>query len=295
MTPRLLAIPLFIGFLILSCQDILALGSLDDAENDAFLKSVHEIIGCESCHLPGKADKIARSDLPGLCSDCHPNQYKEFARSVHWQGKGAVCIDCHGSHDIRLVRKPESKAYRSLVCGSCHMGPKEHFDQGPHKSGMEKTGALACASCHGNHDVQHPTMAAIEPACVRCHTQGTPEFQMGQQVKNLFEGIRDSLSLAALQIETADDLGLNTRKAMEFANDATGRFTKARLIWHGLDLKKIEEEVRSTSKTTEKVLGTVSSLLDSHRLRRIGLATAWIVILANVALLLLKKSRIERE
>ena len=95
MTPRLLAIPLFIGFLILSCQDILALGSLDDAENDAFLKSVHEIIGCESCHLPGKADKIARSDLPGMCGDCHPNQYTYHVHYRCHQSKGTLQNNRH--------------------------------------------------------------------------------------------------------------------------------------------------------------------------------------------------------
>jgi hypothetical protein len=288
-----LVLPVILGFLILSCPDIIALGSLNETENKAFLKSVHEIIGCESCHLSGKADKISRSDLPQMCGDCHPNQYKEFSKSVHWQGKGAVCIDCHGSHDIRLVRKPESKAYRSLVCGTCHMGPKEHFDLGPHKAGMERTGALACASCHGNHNVQHPTIAAIEPACAGCHSPDTAQFHMGQKVKHLFDGARDSLSLAASRLKVADNLGISTRKAAQVANEARVGFTRARWVWHSLDMDKIQSEVQYTNKTTERALATISSLLESHRWRRIGLVAAWIIILVNVILLVLKKKQIE--
>ena len=288
-----LVLPVILGILILNCPDIIALGSLNETENKAFLKSVHEIIGCESCHLPSKADKISRSELPQMCGDCHPNQYKEFSKSVHWLGKGAVCIDCHGSHDIRLVRKPESKAYRSLVCGTCHMGPKEHFDLGPHKAGMERTGALACASCHGNHNVQFPTIATIEPACAGCHSPDTPQFHMGQKVKHLFDSARDSLSLAASRLKVVESLGISTRKAEQVANEAKGGFTRARLVWHSLDMDKIQTEVKYTNKTTERALATISSLLESHRLRRIGLVAAWVIILMNVILLVLKKKQIE--
>jgi uncharacterized membrane protein YecN with MAPEG domain len=58
-------------------------------------------------------------------------------------------------------------------------------------------------------------------------------------------------------------------------------------------MDKIQSEVQYTNKTTERALATISSLLESHRWRRIGLVAAWIIILVNVILLVLKKKQIE--
>ena len=284
---------LLLGLFAFSCEDLFALASLEESENKAFTASVHEIIGCESCHLPGKPDRISRAELPQVCGDCHPKQRDDFSKSVHWSGKGAVCIDCHGSHDIRLVRKQESKAYRSLVCGTCHLGPKEHFDLGPHKAGMEKTGALACASCHGNHNIQSPTLEIVSSACAGCHPQDTPEFRMGQEVGGLFTGIRDTLSLAASRLSEMQDQGIHTKKEEQILEDAKGAFTRARLVWHGLDMVKIQAEVTNTGETTQSLLSAISSVLDDHRIRRIGLAGVWCIILVNIVLLLLKQKKLD--
>jgi formate-dependent nitrite reductase cytochrome c552 subunit len=289
-----ISILLLLGLWGFSCEDLFALASLEESENTAFTASVHELIGCESCHLPGKPDKISRAVLPQICGDCHPKQHQEFTESVHWSGKGAVCIDCHGSHDIRLVRKPESKAYRSLVCGTCHLGPKEHFDLGPHKAGMEKTGVLACASCHGNHSIQSPTLEIVSSACAGCHPKDTPEFQMGQEVGGLFTGIRDTLSLAAARLSDLQDQGISIRKEEQILEDARGAFTRARLVWHGLDMVNIRAEVSNTGETTQSLLNAISSVLDDRRLRKIGLVVVWGIILANIILLLLKKKNLGR-
>lgn len=271
-----------------------ALEPLPPDEQAAFSRSVHEIIGCESCHLPGLPDSIPRGEIPRVCGDCHPNPFKDYTLSVHWKDLGAVCADCHGAHDITLVRRPDSRAYRSLVCGACHIGPKEHFDRGPHREGMERTGALACASCHSNHNVQRPTIARIEPACAGCHPKTTPEFRMGQQVEALFSGLQDSLALAQARIDRAAALGLNTRRPGQALQEARAGFTRARLVWHGLQTAEIEAEVQQAAGIARQATSQASELLAAHRLRRIGLAAFWAFILANIALLYLKKRRIER-
>ncbi|MDA0745150.1 MAG: multiheme c-type cytochrome [bacterium] len=277
-------------------QSVCALEPLPPEENAAFLNSVHEIIGCESCHLTDTPDHIPRKEIPQICGDCHPNPIKDYQQSVHWNTSppAAVCTDCHGSHNITLVRRPDSKAYRSLVCGTCHIGPKEQFDRGPHREAMEKTGALACASCHSNHNVQRPTIAQIEPACLQCHTQNSPAFQMGQHVENLFTNVRDTLALASGHLAHADSLGMNTRRPEETLHEARAGFTRARLVWHSLNTTEIETETHAAASLAQQASENASDLLSSHHLRRLGLVLAWAVILANILLLYLKKRRLEK-
>ena len=100
---------------------------------------------CASCHGgdPTKADmdamskaagfrgKIERSQIPALCGRCHSDatsmkqynpglrtdQFSQYETSVHGKllAKGdtkvAVCIDCHGVHDLRPPSDPRSKVY----------------------------------------------------------------------------------------------------------------------------------------------------------------------------------------
>ncbi len=279
------------------CTDARALAPLSPEAQTAFYRGVHEYIGCEGCHLPNRPDIIARKEIPQTCGDpCHPDQHNDYTASVHWEGHtpGAVCTDCHGVHGITPVKRPDSRAYRSLVCGTCHLGPQENFDRGPHKAGMEKTGALACASCHSNHRVQRPTIALMEPACRQCHPQDSPAFGMGQTVKSLFAGARDTLALAETKAAEAGALGLNVQRPHETLREARAGFTRARLVWHGLHMDEIEGATEQAASTARKALSQVSELLTSRRLRRLGLGVAWAIILANVVLLYLKKRHVDR-
>ena len=160
-----------------------------EQESD-FYKSAHGFMDCKDCHFSDQPDSIPRNRIPLLCADCHPKPFDDYILSIHWKEKRpeAVCVDCHGVHNILMVKNPESIAFRSLVCGGCHIGPKENFDRGPHKEGMENSKALACASCHDNHKVQRPTISNMEENCAQCHSEASREFEMGQRVKIQFSG-----------------------------------------------------------------------------------------------------------
>lgn len=296
--PRLsLAVVLIpIGF-VAPCPVAEALAPLSPAEQAAFNSSVHEYIGCEGCHEPDRTDRLPRKAIPNTCGDpCHPDPLNEYTASVHREGEapGAVCTDCHGVHGITPVRRPDSRAYRSLVCGTCHPGPKAHFDRGPHFAGMEKTGAPACASCHGNHRVQRPTIALVEPACLQCHPRNSAAFGMGQQVKARFSGLRDTLAMAESAIARAGALGINVKRPEQTFRDARAGFTRARLVWHGLQADEIEVEADRAASTAQKAIAQVLERLESRRLRRFGLGIAWVVILANIVLLYRKKRQVDR-
>ena len=279
------------------CPEARALEPLLPEAQAAFAGGVHEYLGCEGCHEAGQPDRIPRSIIPGLCGDCHPDPFGDYSASVHWgQGKAhAVCIDCHGIHGITFVTRPDSRAYRSLVCATCHIGPGENFDRSPHRAGMEKTGALACASCHGNHNVQHPTIALVEPACAECHPQDSPPFQMGQTVKARFSSVRDTLALAESAIARAHTLGINARRPRETLREARAGFARARLVWHSLQQDEIETAAQRSIQTAQQALEGVSERLESRRLRRLALGIAWAVILFNVLLLYLKNTKLKMQ
>ena len=190
---------------------------------EQFAQDIHAQKGltCASCHGgdPTKADmeamsksagfkgKIERSQIPALCGSCHSNatlmkqynpslrtdQYSQYLTSVHGKllGKGdtkvAVCIDCHGVHDLRPPKDPRSKVYPLNVaqtCARCHADasymksygiPTNQFAEyqtSVHHAAMTVRGDLSaptCTTCHGNHGAVPPGVDSVKNVCANCH------------------------------------------------------------------------------------------------------------------------------
>ncbi len=89
---------------------------------------------CQSCHgshyiFPSDDDrsKTYRMKIPVLCSQCHQNEYKAYAGSIHGKefltlhnAGAATCFDCHMEHRISNVNEPQWKLALIKECGSCH-------------------------------------------------------------------------------------------------------------------------------------------------------------------------------
>ncbi|MFQ5591505.1 MAG: hypothetical protein ACE5HE_10110 [Phycisphaerae bacterium] len=157
--------------------------------------------------------KPRRVDVPNLCGDCHADvermnpyglQSDQLARywtSVHGKKlkqdgdeRVAICIDCHGSHEILSGRDPASRTHPLNVpdtCGTCHgdaqlMGeyglPVEVVDEyrmsvhGRLLSEQHDTGAPTCATCHGNHSAMPPGFASVGAVCGQCHRHAAEAF-----------------------------------------------------------------------------------------------------------------------
>src|ERR1700693_3287639 len=87
----------------------------------------------------GFRGKIERSQIPALCGKCHSDaayirqfnpslrtdQFSQYQTSVHGKlfAKGdtkvAVCIDCHGVHDLRAPSDAASRVYPLNVAKTC--------------------------------------------------------------------------------------------------------------------------------------------------------------------------------
>lgn len=106
----------------------------------------------------------------------------------------AVCIDCHGVHDIRPGRSPESRTHPFNVpdtCASCHGRAELMADYGLPAEIVDEyrasvhgqllieqgdSGAPTCATCHDNHAAMPPGFASVGAVCGQCHTHTAEAF-----------------------------------------------------------------------------------------------------------------------
>ena len=102
---------------------------------DKFGASVHGLSGlaCVDCHADlatsaefPHAEKLA----PVSCAGCHDAAVAKYDVGVHAEARrdnaqsvAAACRDCHGTHEIRASKDPESLTYHlnlPATCGRCH-------------------------------------------------------------------------------------------------------------------------------------------------------------------------------
>ncbi|MGB8476126.1 MAG: cytochrome c3 family protein [Candidatus Acidiferrum sp.] len=188
-----------------------------------FSQDIHAQKGltCASCHggdptkagmdamskAAGFRGKIERSQIPALCGRCHSDanymrqydpglrtdQFSQYKTSVHGKllAKGdtkvAVCIDCHGVHDLRPPSDSRSKVYAlniAQTCAHCHADatymkpygiPTDQFAKyrtSVHYETMTVSGDLSaptCTTCHGNHGATPPGVDSVKNVCANCH------------------------------------------------------------------------------------------------------------------------------
>jgi hypothetical protein len=191
---------------------------------DKWQASVHgqNGIGCADCHggdptsdsitdamdpAKGFIGKPTRAQTVALCGTCHSNvdrmrQYQiptdqlvKYQASVHGQRllvaqdvRVAICIDCHGSHEVKKASDPTADVYPLNVpklCASCHSDPKlmapyniptnqyDLYQASVHGQAVlerQDLRAPTCASCHGSHDAKPPKSTEVVQVCGKCHT-----------------------------------------------------------------------------------------------------------------------------
>jgi hypothetical protein len=194
------------------------------AITDAWQASAHGKagVGCADCHGGDpRSDQItvamstvanfvgipSRGQTVGICGSCHSDvnrmrqyqlptdQFAKYWTSVHGQRlltaqdtRVAICIDCHGSHDVKKASDPTAAVYPLNVpklCSSCHSDatlmqpygiPTDQFtiySKSVHGLALlvnQDVRAPSCASCHGSHDAKPPTDATVVDVCGKCHT-----------------------------------------------------------------------------------------------------------------------------
>ena len=162
-------------------------------------------MACVDCH----ADLAASAEYPHPeklaavdCATCHPEPVQQYGAGVHAGARrasaasvAATCRDCHGAHEIRAAKDPESPTYHlNLVrtCGRCHGNPEiirqgriaigdvvTDFQDSIHGQALLKSGlvvAPTCSDCHGFHDIRRQAdpesrvnRLTVPSTCGTCH------------------------------------------------------------------------------------------------------------------------------
>ncbi len=191
---------------------------------DAFGASVHGKAGikCNDCHTDASPQKIPHAEKlkPVNCANCHEAAVKEYTGTVHGKARSggnavaASCVDCHGKHDIRSAKDPESRTNHANIektCGKCHgndtVVQKANLPGGNivtqfHDSihgkalqGAAQSAAPTCTNCHGSHSIRakddpasHTNRARIPETCGTCHKPVLAMFNKGMHGKMRQEG-----------------------------------------------------------------------------------------------------------
>lgn len=190
-------------------------------DQDHFAKSVHgEILRCGDCHsdksgYPHESKPFqTRRDVTVAtyeqCKSCHFANYTKTLDGVHFavmakgNRKAALCVDCHGSHDIG--RPTEPRARISQTCASCHAGINKIYLGSVHGKGLTagNQDVPVCTDCHRAHDIADPrdgSLALRTPeVCGRCHTDEKMMKRYGLSTRVVdtyltdFHGMATSLS-----------------------------------------------------------------------------------------------------
>jgi len=160
---------------------------------EVFRASVHGQEGflCVHCHTdldgyphpPSTAQNRRELSLAlyrASCIECHSDMYDMNLDGVHQKAlasgdnRGAICTDCHGTHNIQPPGEPRSRS--SQMCELCHAEIFELYKQSIHGAALIGEGnpdVPSCTDCHEVHSVQGPSGSAFHlfspQICAECH------------------------------------------------------------------------------------------------------------------------------
>jgi hypothetical protein len=155
-----------------------------------FGQSVHARLACSDCHagktdVPHESRSVrTRRDLTlaydEQCRRCHFSNYTRTLDSVHQAAvargdrTAPVCVDCHGSHDIKPPAAPRTVI--SDTCARCHQGAATQYANSVHGRLLGTDAAAdvpVCTDCHRSHDIGGPHQEkwglSTTDICGKCH------------------------------------------------------------------------------------------------------------------------------
>jgi predicted CXXCH cytochrome family protein len=162
-------------------------------DQDSFAKSVHgEMLRCTECHTDKTSDHAtgelkfkSRREVTKAyyeqCKGCHFANYTKTLDGVHYavmakgNDKAALCVDCHGAHDIARPNQPRTRT--SNMCAGCHAAEAGVYAKSVHGRAVDTNADVpVCTDCHRAHDIADPRDGALAmrtpEVCGRCHTDG---------------------------------------------------------------------------------------------------------------------------
>jgi len=172
-------------------------------------------VDCHGAHEMNRAmtpdARMNKQHVAETCVKCHEDVGRQYGDSAHalalakGNADSATCTDCHGEHDIRGRKDPDSRVHAThvaqQVCADCHAslrltqkyGIASHtfktFSDSYHGLAV-RGGAVEvvnCASCHNSHAIKSqndPTSSIhknnLAQTCGQCHPGANERFTVGK-------------------------------------------------------------------------------------------------------------------
>jgi predicted CXXCH cytochrome family protein len=176
-----------------------------------FTGSMHGNQGqkCSDCHPtitgyphPPLTVKDARDftlQMNAVCQTCHQKNFTDQQDSIHATAlaagnrNAAVCIDCHGAHDVTAPDVPRTRIVQT--CQKCHSTIYDQYKNSVHGVALidtANTDVPTCVDCHGVHNIGDPTTAAFRvkspELCAKCHTNSAmmSKYNISTDVLNTY-------------------------------------------------------------------------------------------------------------
>lgn len=169
---------------------------------------------CSDCHgshgiraVDNIDDIEFKEDIVKICGRCHKSVQEQYESGIHWtalnEGKkeSPSCINCHGEHEILMLKDKDSSVFSSNVpatCSKCHENetissaygmPAKRFQtymDSFHGILLEygELKSANCASCHGAHKILPSTdpqsrvyRENLPETCGSCHPNAGAKFK----------------------------------------------------------------------------------------------------------------------
>jgi len=169
-----------------SCTDCHGEHGIKSALTSDEFSKLNQTELCLDCHSKGKITYTIAAENND--KDLHIDEYKgsfHYIALKKGNTKAATCSDCHGAHEMKDIKNPDSRITHkniSRTCGSsgCHVKQFSEFTGSIHQQSImenEESDAPNCVDCHGNHQVMDKddennplsNSAGIVKLCSDCH------------------------------------------------------------------------------------------------------------------------------
>ena len=270
-----------------------------------------DVATCTSCHPshgirpPSDVESIVHPlNVADLCASCHEDadmmgarghqtgQLEDYVAGVHGQlmyeggdMSAPTCNDCHGNHGAA----PPGVGAVQNVCGQCHVGMAEFFEQSGHVEWFSERGLPGCATCHDNHLVVEPDDSFLaevsRDVCGSCHTEDDPYGAEFDEILEMLQSLEEDVAHARSSLDEAEDMGMEVSQALFELEDVNNALTLARTAAHSFMTDPVLLEIENGRAVAETASERAESAFGEHRFRRVGLAvTAGLVTILILGL-----------
>lgn len=263
-----------------------------------------EVATCTSCHPahgirpPSDPESTVHPlNVADLCASCHAdaeimnprghetNEHSEYMAGIHgemlYEGgdlSAPTCNDCHGNHGAA----PPGVSSVQNVCGQCHVGMAEFFDESGHVELFSDRGLPGCATCHDNHRVVEADDELLvdvsRDVCRSCHTEGDVHGGEFDEIVEMLGSLEGEIANARASLREAESMGMEVSQAQFELEDVNNALTLARTAVHSFQTEPVRQEVENGRAIAAAASGRAEGAFDEHRFRRVGLAGTAVVV-----------------